>query len=601
MDVICPSLDYGVDGADMYSLVMPPPARVSFRVLPEDGHVVLSARAGVDRSIFAEREKELQGHKAVFTVRINGSKVFEKAIPIRRASESPGTEWIKIGDGKGVTLGAGDEVTLETALQGPDGSDRTPAFEFPAGFGGLSLLRSWHVRRTVSSPQRPNIVLIVMDTLRRDRLSVYGYSRPTSPNLEMLARRGVVYEQAYSTSSWTWPSTASILTGMHPEEHGVLDEDSCFLHPGLFTLSEALQRRGFTTSAYSGNPLIVPDKNFDQGFEFFNQNKSHFRKSKFIVPRALEWLEAIAGTRFFLYLHLVDPHCPLDPHPRGRELFADHVPEDFSSIAIRTYNDKLLQGAGHTPGGEFAIEQCVPDDHRRWISDMYDACVWTGDYWVGKLLDRMERLGLLDETVVLFTSDHGEGLFDHVFAMHGLDLHAEQVRVPLILAGPGIPRGERVDIPVSNRQVAPTLVRFGGADLPSLQNPLDLTRFDDLRRSAGEPILFSTRRGWWNGRHPLNILRMRLKDKVLHFAPEAFPWPGGEAVPNFRCRLFDFSQDAKERRDLAMQDALWVEGLRKVLYEKVETLEKRRRSPSIRAGDATLEMLRGIGYIGGDD
>jgi len=592
MEVICPSTDFQLDGADIYSLVLPPPCRVSFKVKPEEGPLFLDGRVGFDYKT-KKYEKMLTGRSVRFTVHVNGDEAFTRSIPIEGASARfPGYEWMDIGSSEeGLLLDSGDEVILATAF---DGGTPTPALQ--AGFGGVFLRRQQLVHRTTSSGKRPNIVLIVMDAQRMDRLSAYGYARATSPNLERLANRGMLFEQAYSTASWTWPSTASLLTGLLPEEHCVVNGDSCFLSHEIETVAEALQRKGFTTAAYSGNPLIVPDRNFNQGFEFFAHTKRKMKKSKYIAPPALEWLESIAGTRFFLYLHLVDTHSPGDAHPEGRRLFASNVPASFPTSSINDYQVQLLDAADGEDKGDQDGGQTIPAYHKQWISDLYDACVWTGDLWVGKFLDKLDKLGLTNETVVIFVSDHGEGLFDHGFPEHGQDLFCEQVRIPLVIAGPGIPEGVRVKQLVSIRQVAPTLANIGGARLSDVHNPIDLIHLKDGLAPGKKPVFFSTTQGCWKGRQAISIYGMRVRDTVYHLMhSDSTEGVSGDAFDQL---LFNIALDPNEDNNLSSFDPKLTKALKAALEKRIKASIDRRKGTSISSGESTLEMLRGIGYIG---
>jgi arylsulfatase A-like enzyme len=457
------------------------------------------------------------------------------------------------------------------------------------------LEQRWERPREATDAEHPNIVFVVMDTLRADRVTVDGYARPTSPALERLAARGISWRDAYATAPWTWPSTATLLTGLMPEEHGVESEVACWLPSELDTLAEALQQAGYTTAAWSTNPLVGPEKNFEQGFEFFDHARSTFRDGDLVMPAVLEWLGTMDGTRFFLYLHLTDPHAPHDPLPASRTLLARDVPTDWDQDRFEERQWALLGGEAHTPQGVLETERVVPKDEQRYTNEIYDACVHTGDHWLGLLLDRIDELGLAGDTVVVFTSDHGEELFDHGLLGHSHDLHAESIRVPLVIAGPGIPAGERRTAPVSLRHVAPTLARIGGA---SLGNAPGAAR--DLVRDGGpEDVFFSTQQGWWNGFRPVSMYGVRRGDLVLHYVPSGGPW-GAAPTPGGAVRLFDVAADPEERHDLAAERPELVGELKRAILEHLAALERRRRASRVRAGSATEALLKRLGYAGGN-
>ena len=308
--VLTPVVQGLVDGSDLPSIVMPPPCTVRFTVRPEDGPIVLRAAAGLDHTFLPRRLPGLELIRIGYEVLVDDELVFEAEIEPLFKGEYDHRRWRRLIDPEerpeGLALGGlplvpGSVVTLRTKVTHPEVAvEELP--RIPAGFGEVEL-----VRRSAREPQpatreRPNIVLIVMDTLRADALSCYRddatasvAGAPPTPFLAALARRGVLFENAYAASSWTWPSTASLLTGLWPEEHGVVSDESCYLTGELDTLPEVLAANGYATGAFSCNPLIVPDKNFDQGFEYFDRPLSRgFRNSHEIRADVEAWIGAHA-------------------------------------------------------------------------------------------------------------------------------------------------------------------------------------------------------------------------------------------------------------------------------------------------------------------
>jgi arylsulfatase A-like enzyme len=596
VDVLTPTRNYLVDGGDLPALIMPPPARVQFRVRPEDGQVTLRASAGLRFRQYDFSEECAVG----FRIDVNGAPVFNDVIRIVKADGEAQRAWRHVGGAAGVPLRPGDVVTLSTTLVTPQISRATIPV-ITAGFGKLFLDRKVARTRQRASSAAPNIVLIVMDTLRTDRLSCYGQPLATTPALDRLAARGILYEQAYATASWTWPSTASILTGISPAAHGVVDDFACHLSSGLETLAEALASRGYVTGAFSCNPLIGPNTHFDQGFETMDASAFAFRKSDVMLPGIVSWLRDQAPYRFFLYLHLVDPHMPHAATPQARALVGGEEPAGFTEQLAASYVSKLEAGEGHTPEGESRPERVIPPEHQRWLEQSYTASVATCDEYVGRVLDELTALGLDENTLIAFTSDHGEEFLDHGLLAHGQSVYEELVHVPLILAGAGISqRGARSDAIVSNRHLAPTLARAGGASLAQAEDPLDLIR---PFPPTSEPVFFSTLHGWWNGRRErLQIDGIRDGPWVLHYAPAGRPWgaawtsdPGQGEV-----RLYDLSTDPKQLRDRSKDQPEVARELRARVIEHVRSASERKPARVLGAGSATMDMLRNVGYVGGD-
>ena len=595
--------DASVETGDMPALVLPPPGRAFFVVPEETGEVRLRASTGVDVSVTGPDFLPADGDvEAGFRVLVNGAVRHEETRVLRRTQDVSARAWRAVGGPEGLLLQPGDEVVLETSVV-----NGTPLAPPRLGFGPLVLERFEELPRERASSERPNILFIVMDTLRADRLGLHGHARDTSPVVDALAARGTAYTFAYATSSWTWPSTASLLTGLRPEAHGVTSNHSCYLAGELDTLPEALQRSGYTTAAISGNPLIVPRQNFDQGFEHFD-HATRFRKSDVLVPQAVEWLEANRERRFFLYLHLTDTHTPHLPRAEDLERFGAVEPADFPHFedpsaqdadGFEKYAQRLLKGEGRGPNGEPRPGDVIPEDHARWMQDCYDACVRTGDFWVGELLAALERLELDENTLVVFTSDHGEELLDHGLLAHGHTLHAELVRAPLVLAGPGVASGVRSETPVSNRLLAGTLALAAGTRLGNATR--DLRNPDALPYEAPS---FSTEKGWWNGRKGQKLYGLRARDWTLHHAPTGAPWGAEEPVEGGETRLYAMHEGVGLEIPLpdGVQEPDVVEVLLEELAARHEVAEAIRPRVRLAAGENLTKQLTGMGYIdSGDD
>jgi arylsulfatase A-like enzyme len=434
-------------------------------------------------------------------------------------------------------------------------------------------------------------------------MSSYGYKKPTTPHVDRLAARGLLFENAFATASWTLPSTASFLTGLLADEHGVTSKESCTLDLSFETLAEALQDRGFTTAAVSCNPLIAPERYFDQGFESFDSSPD-MRPTSAVIDGVVATIERLADSRFFLYLHFIDPHTPHEPLPSELARLGGTLPADFPTLerngkkgdGMDVYAGRLRKGETVDEEGRAHPARIVPESHARWIQDSYDACVGTSDHYCGVVLDTLTRLGLDDRTVIAFTSDHGEELFDHGLLDHSHTLHRELTNVPLILAGPGIPRGERVSWEVSNRFLATTLAAFGGARMRDVQGAVDLLG----PPPAPAPIFYATERGWWKGRdkdadgRALKLYGGREGGYVVHFAP---------GLPGEPCALYEIATDPKEHADLSERPDSRERALGMVARFKQLLAEQKalKRVTGFGAGAGGIDAMMGLGYVGGRD
>ena len=285
------------------------------------------------------------------------------------------------------------------------------------------------------------VLLLVVDTLRADRLGCYGYEEIETPHIDDLARHGVRYEKAVSAVPVTLPSMSTILTGTYPVQHGIRDNGPYRLGDSWNTLGELLRGAGFATGAFVSAAVLDPVHNLTQGFDVYDADVSMpynaydpllasteddiqgiERRAQVTVDRALEWLRGHREGDAFLLVHLFDPHLPRDPPPPFRDLYRD-----------RPYE------------GEIAYT----------------------DQEIGRLLDGIGDIWHGGDITTVFVADHGEGLGDHGEWLHGDLLHEATMHVPLIVAGPGLPQDEAVPDLVRTADVLPTICALVGAQIPS--------------------------------------------------------------------------------------------------------------------------------------
>ena len=314
----------------------------------------------------------------------------------------------------------------------------------------------------------PNIILVVIDTLRADHLSAYGYPRPTSPKLDALASSGVRFDRAYSVSSWTAPAVGSMLTGLNPSRHGLVDSQSR-LSDGIRTLAEELGDLGYETAAFSANFVHVsPRTALDRGFSRFDVlsrategeeftfaiRGAHFRgyDAREVTEAVQSWIHAGPRAPFFLYVHYLDPHAGYQPPAELATFFA---PQPYTG----------KQGAAAEDIGKLVREHShLPAEDLQHLIALYDAEIRFTDQQIGVLLDSIDGTGLRDNSVVVVTADHGEEFADHGGFFHGFTLYDEMLHVPLIVAA----RGTWRFAPVVDSRLAqltdifPTLVELAG-------------------------------------------------------------------------------------------------------------------------------------------
>ena len=412
-----------------------------------------------------------------------------------------------------------------------------------------------------AAPARPDVVLIVVDTLRADVLTAYGHHRESSPFLTGLAREGIVFERTWSTSSWTAPATASIFTGVYPDHHGVqvglqvtegqgLEQGLNRIPPELETLPELFTRGGYRTYAVADNPNLCEPMGFTRGFGRFEGGD--YEGAGAVNEKLARWAEEIRSSSepTFVYLHYMDPHAPY------------HEREPY-------YGEVLA---------------AEPDVQPEWAA--YESEV---RYLDDALREAFELLDVGPETLVMFTADHGEEFGDHGHRRHGFYLYDELTRVPWIVLLPGRPHaGRRVAEGVSTVDLLPTL-----AELCALE--------DDLSRGGreGASLAATLTRGEAPPDRDLFSMRLRISDGSSKSAIVRANRKAIFARPEGSPLVFDLDSDPQEQENLAGAEP----ELTGELQRDLERFEARRIpvEPSFVEIELSAEdeaMLEGLGYTG---
>jgi arylsulfatase A-like enzyme len=300
-----------------------------------------------------------------------------------------------------------------------------------------------------------NVLLISIDTLRSDHLGCYGYDRPTSPNIDGLARSGTVFLNTMSVSSWTLPAHASMLTGRYPGQHGLRD-DGVRLDPAIPSLPQFFRKRGYRTLAVVSHVYVSSAFGLDRGFDVFDESLTRGGAANpvatQVVDRFLGLLEPGDPEPFFAFLHFFDPHLDyVPPSPFGTR---------FTDPGYRGEIDGTLRSLQ----GYFSRNDSIPRADLEQAIGLYDGEIAYVDSEIGRLLEELERRELLDDTIIVITADHGEEFKEHGRLGHARTLFEEQLRVPLIISGhPAFPAGSRRGDLAGLCDLAPTLLELTGA------------------------------------------------------------------------------------------------------------------------------------------
>ncbi len=308
-----------------------------------------------------------------------------------------------------------------------------------------------HVKKKMALPplKGGSVVLIVFDAFNVKHLGVYGYSRPTSPNVDALAKKGIVSLNHVSNSSWTRPSFTTIITGQPKRVHGVELEGGNRLKSSVQTLAERFHDAGYRTAGFTGNPLVRKGWGFDQGFETYEDpitlGRKAFPPDRLFVDEAVDWLNSIDDKPFFLVLFLTSAHPPYRPPSKPRQFLSEAPPGEIIEHPFKEY------------------QKALPKDAHDRIVAAYDDEVAYMDAQVGRLMEYLASSGKSKQTVIAVTADHGE-----VFGLHNCYLHAYHMwepalRVPLIINAPNLPvSGVTFDRPSTHVDIAPTLLDLAG-------------------------------------------------------------------------------------------------------------------------------------------
>ncbi len=341
----------------------------------------------------------------------------------------------------------------------------------------------WWTPAALADEDRPNVLLVVIDTLRADHLSCYGYGRETSPNIDRLAREGVLYEQAISAASWTFPAHASLFTGLYPRDHGATS-NSKTLEASFDTLAELLEGAGYDTAGFSNNVWFLESGGLQQGFEAFlemwHRQVVQERGVTFDDPaydmgaaettdEIFAWLDGRSDEApFFVFVNYFEPHLPYRPPQPFDEKFLPETTGPRDIKRLRSF---------YSPR-EYAYMLDIPwagleDGDLEILTALYDGEIAYVDSIIGRVVDGLRSRRLLDDTVLVITSDHGEHLGEHHMLDHKLSLYEPLLRVPLILWNPQrIPAGTRIKTQVQAHDVFGTVLGFGGVRHPAAALPL---------------------------------------------------------------------------------------------------------------------------------
>lgn len=440
-------------------------------------------------------------------------------------------------------------------------------------------------RKSQAAP-KPSVFLITVDTLRADRLGCYGYAKDTSPFIDKFAKEALLFENCLSHAPETRMSFASILTGFYPHETKITP--SVPLPPGVETLPRILKKQGYKTVAVVSNYVLRRNQGYDQGFDIYDDTMESAeavrRWPERIAPdttnRALDLLKQFRNERLFMWVHYQDPHGPYTPPAEYARKFRDVTEEPRALKVNHSIQNPLLALTGR--GGIPAYQYLNDNDYHSYAS-RYDGEINYNDRHLQRFVEGIKEVGLYEDALIVFSSDHGEGLGEHdYFFAHGDYLYQHQLHVPLIIKHGKNLIGRRSDY-VQHIDLVPTICTILGI------KPDSRLRGTDLRnQQTSAKVIFSEMRS------PLvpdgTKYCVTCEGLKLIFTPF-----------NKSFELYDLASDPGEKKNLRYDSAYRKRASQLVVsldrLQKEDRLGVSTSSPVPKLTQEEKEKLRSLGYL----
>jgi len=482
-------------------------------------------------------------------------------------------------------------------------------------FWGAPAVRQRMTPQAGGPPQ--TVILVQMDTLRKDHLELYGYERATGPTLKRLAESGVFFDNAITQTSWTKAATPSIHTALYPSTHGVRQIPDR-LPSSATTIAEVYRDAGYATVSFSAVAFTGAFTNLHQGFETVHEGESTAgragprgaKTAREFTDRLVEWLDGHRDIPVFVYLHFFDPHPPYEPNrpydtlwadPKGREEYLREQ-EAIKKVAA----DAFLAQRGMATRDELIRAGLDPAWFLQYSKDWYDGSIRGMDDEIARLVERLRGLGIEDRSLIAFYADHGEEFHEHGRMWHGQSVYGELLRVPLILWGPGrIPKGRRIEEPVELIDVMPTLLDLSGLRVPKEAQGQSLRPL-----FAGAPGQGAAAAGGGWVKRPVIAERQPIgrDDYPNNGEMYAIMDGGWKLIQNVKrpadkpeFELFDFYKDPLDQKNVAAEHADVVARLAKDLdgFRAMATAARLKPDSETTKGmtKEQLEQLRSLGYV----
>jgi arylsulfatase A-like enzyme len=463
------------------------------------------------------------------------------------------------------------------------------------------------------APRRPNVLVYMIDTLRADHASLYGYSRETTPFIRKLGAAGIVFDDAQAQATWTKASTASLMTSLYSYTHGIVN-DYDTIPSGAATLAEQLRAAGYVTASMVANPFAGRTTGLQRGFDYMFEYPTVLRNRTEAADRGTDsaavnkivfpWLEQHRGEPFFLYAHTTDPHAPYRPPAPFDARFANPAESAQFDAQYMKLRDEREYGGGTVISRANCTKAGIdPDRFIRQATDRYDGEILHNDRSFELLVGELKKLDVLDDTLIVVVSDHGEEFWDHGWTAHGHSVYQELTHCMFMMWSPKLlPSPKRVSVPVQLIDVMPTVLDLLGLRIPPVvegRSLVPLARGQAFQRRT--PVMAS--RFAHPGARPDGPVRENRTDSFAYVDPKWKLIYRTKDVGIDRIELYDRTSDRREQNNVAARNPREVDRIMAELGQWMDAQKKIRavlgRGAKSTLDARTIEQLRSLGYLGG--
>ena len=425
--------------------------------------------------------------------------------------------------------------------------------------------------------QNLNVILITIETLLPSHLSLYGYNKKTSPEIDKFAQESIIFLNAISTAPSTCPSIAAIMTSKYPSFHGMIKNSQSYFPQENTTLAEILKKHEYQTAAFVGNFILRKEKGLNKGFQVYDDTYPQEEKVRHLPERiasslsdaAINWISQHYKKKFFLWLHYQDPHGPYTPPYPYNKKFSINLYTGNTKIKLLNKDDD--SGWGGIPW----YQQIEGKQDARFYISQYDGEILYLDHHIGRLINVIKKLKLDKKTLIIITADHGEALDNAhgYYFSHENGLTDDQIKVPLIIKFPGCEKIQKIiKDPVSTINIMPTILDIIGVSTPSnLQGK-------NLFKSRRNYVFGENHLGTQNFSIRMDHFKLIYRDKKKNF--------------------YDLLKDPIESKNIYNPQNKNCEKMENILIEYIEkTKQIKTKAKTLTPTQEDIRRLKSLGYL----